>query len=138
MRCKRKKQTVRFALTNNFFLKMRLLPWKKEGGSWTWLVSLAVSKSNRQINDWLNERKNQRCKKLRNKLTGKYGPLTQAVAVRQLRKWFDELPCGDTLFFRCESVVSQKQFQVWEKWFTKHESSEWLINSEYKYFLRCK
>ncbi len=138
MRYKRKKQTVIYKMSDGFFVKLRLLPWIKEGQSCTWLVSFAVSKSKRQINDWLKQRNNKRCNKLASSLTGKYGPLTQAIAVRQMRKWFESIPKGDMLFFRCESFVPDKQFRVWQKWFFLHESKDWVINTKYKYFLRCK
>jgi hypothetical protein len=125
-------------LSDGLFLKLRLLPWIKENNQCTWLVSLAISKSKRQINDWLSQRKNKRCKQLSLKLTGKHGPLTQAIAVRQLREWFKLIPKGDIIFFRCESFVPDKQFRVWKKWFKLHESEDWIINPTYKYFLRCK
>ncbi len=127
-----------YLLPGGFFVKLRLFPWVKENDSWIWLVSFAVSKSKRQVNDWLQQRKNKRFYKLSTNLTGKFGPLTQAIAVRQMREWFNELPKGDVLFFRCESFVPDKQFRVWQKWFMLHESKDWIINQEHKYFLRCK
>lgn len=138
MRYKRKKQTVVYNLSEKFFIKLRLLPWIKENNQCTWLISCVVSKSKRQTNDWLKQRKNKRCKQLASKLTGTYGPKTQAIAIRQLRDWFDFIPKGDIIFFRCESFVPDKQFRVWEKWFKLHESKDWIVNSTYKYFLRCK
>lgn len=137
MKTKRKKQTFICRLPGGFILKMRLFPWIKIQGGCQWLISLAVSKSNRQINDWLSQRKNQRAYKLNHKLTGVFGPKVQAVAVRQMRKWVNQVPKGDILFFRCESAMSSKQFDVWCKWFQRHESKNWVINPEFKYFLCC-
>lgn len=137
MKIKRKKQTFVHLLPGGVILKMRLLPWIKTQDNCQWLLSLAVSKSKRQINDWLKERKNTRAQKLKHKLTGVFGPKTQAVAVRQMRYWSTYIPKGDILFFRCESAMPSKQFNAWAKWFQRHESKDWIINSEFKYFLYC-
>jgi len=67
-------------------------------------------------------------------LTGKFGPRTQAIAIRQVRAWMDSIPYGDSLSMRCESALPDKQFEVWKKWFTKHEDSRWEICDEYKSF----
>ena len=40
----------------------------------------------------------------------------------------------DAFNLRCESALSEKQFQVWKKWFLKNESTEWEINDKYKSF----
>jgi hypothetical protein len=138
MKYKRKKQTFVFNLPQGKILKMRLLPWMYNQGSCTWLVSLAVAKSKRQINDWLQRRKNQRTKKLDSNLTGTFGPLVQAIAVRQLRHWMLWLPVGDSLCLRCESSKPDKQFQVWKKWFQRHENKNWIVNQDHKYFLYYK
>lgn len=138
MRIKRQKQVVTIDLHNGQYLKMRLLPWYKTGKNYVWLVSLAVSKSKRQLNDWLNKRQNKRSSQLNNQLTGKVGSRTQAIAVRQLRQWVEIIPKKDLLTFVCESCVSAKQFKVWQKWFIKHEDSNWVVNDEFKYFLYCK
>ena len=45
-------------------------------------------------------------------LTGKEGNRTQAIAIRQVRKWAEEIPVGDSMTLRCESVVPEKQFRV--------------------------
>lgn len=137
MRTKRKKQTFTCLLPGGFVLKMRLLPWIKTQDYCQWLLSLAVSKSKRQINDWLKERKNTRTKKLNKNLTGVFGPKIQAIAVRQMRYWSNHIPKGDILFFRCESAMPLKQFDIWSRWFQRHESKDWIINSEFKYFLYC-
>jgi ABC-type uncharacterized transport system fused permease/ATPase subunit len=138
MKTKRHKKVLTIKLEDNAYLKMRLLPWCKTGKQYVWLVSLAVSKSKHQINDWLNKKKNKRSKQLSNTLTGKAGPKVQAIAVRQLRQWVYVIPKGDFITVVCESCVSDKQFKVWRKWFTKHEDDNWLINDEFKYFLYSK
>jgi hypothetical protein len=67
-------------------------------------------------------------------LTGKFGPRTQAIAIRQVRKWVEELPAGDMIALRCESALPDKQFRVWKKWFTKHEDLRWEVKEEFKAF----
>jgi hypothetical protein len=71
-------------------------------------------------------------------LTGNYGPRSQALAIRQLRNWIIDLPPGDSICMKCESVVSDKQFQVWKKWFIRHEDSKWEISDEHKSFFFYK
>jgi hypothetical protein len=138
MKTKRHKQVLTIKLEDNTYLKMRMLPWYKTGKQYVWLVSLAVSKSKHQINDWLNKKKNKRTQQLNNTLTGKVGPRVQAIAVRQLRQWMCVIPEGDFLTVVCESCVSDKQFRVWRKWFIKHEDNNWIVNNEFKYFLYGK
>ena len=67
-------------------------------------------------------------------LTGKFGPKTQAIAIRQVRDWTKEIPIGDSITLRCESCVPDKQFKIWKKWFIKNESPEWEISDEHKAF----
>jgi hypothetical protein len=138
MKTKRRKHVLTLRLEDGQYLKMRLLPWYKTGKSYVWLVSLAVSKSKRQLNDWLNKRTNKRAAQLNNTLTGKVGPRTQAIAIRQLRIWVNTIPQNDCLTVVCESCASNKQFKIWRKWFTKHEDKSWIANAEFKYFLYCK
>lgn len=138
MRIKRKKQTFVCCLPGGFILKMRLLPLLEGKNNYQWLVSLAISKSKRQINDWLKQRNNTRAKKLRSRLTGTLGIKAQIIALKQVRKWIKFIPEKDLLFFRCESAMPLKQFNAWAKWFQKRESKDWIINSEFKYFVYCK
>ncbi len=67
-------------------------------------------------------------------LTGKEGNRTQAIAIRQVRKWAEEIPVGDSMTLRCESVVPEKQFRVWKKWFREHENNAWEISDEHQSF----
>lgn len=86
----------------------------------------------------MNERKNGRARQLAGSLTGKFGPRTQALAIRQVRQWMKEIPVGDSLTVRCESGVPEKQFAVWKQWFQKHEDPNWEISDEYKSFFWYK
>jgi len=121
-------------LPQNTILKMRLVPWIRTQNGYVWLASLAVAKSMRQINDWMNLRKKKSSRQLNTNLTGKLGPKTQALAIRQLRQWIEELPAGDILTLRCECADPEKQFRVWKKWFTKYEDSKWEIKEEFRSF----
>jgi hypothetical protein len=122
------------SLPNGMILKMRLIPWIRTPIGYVWLASLAVGKSKRQINDWMEQRKKKSVSRLSSNLTGKFGPRTQAIAIRQVRQWVDELPAGDMIALRCESALPDKQFRVWKKWFTKHEDIRWEVKEEFKAF----
>ena len=121
-------------LPSGQLLRMRLLPLIHTKKGSVWLVSLAVAKSNRQINDWFNKRPNQRTRKLSSKLTGKLASKIQAIAIRQLRLWAKEHPVCHSISFRCESALPEKQFKVWQDWFQKHESSDWEVIPEHRAF----
>jgi hypothetical protein len=71
-------------------------------------------------------------------LTGRFGPKTQAIAIRQIRQWLDEIPVGDSICMCCESTLPEKQFRVWKKWFETHENIHWQICEEYKSFFFYK
>jgi len=138
LRTKRRKKTGKIFLKAKTFLKLRLVPWIRTRNGCVWLVSMAVSNSNRQTNDWLSRRKNQRVRQLDTNLTGKAGNLPQALAIRFLRECVSYIPCGDSVVLRCESVVPDKQFRVWKRWFSTHEDQRWEINEEHKSFFYYK
>ena len=134
----RKKKTKTVVLPDGQVLKMRLLPWIRTEKGCVWLASLAIGRSKRQINDWMDRRKKKSVAKLDRSLNGTFGPKTQAIAIRQVRQWVDELPKGESIALRCESTVPDKQFRVWKKWFTKHEDIRWEISEEHKSFFFYK
>ena len=113
---------------------MRLFPWMRTKNGYIWLASMAISKSNRQLNDWTTLKKNKRVQRLKLSLTGRCGPKSQAIAIRQVRDWMKEIPIGDSITLRCESCVPEKQYKIWKKWFLKNESTEWEISDKYKSF----
>jgi len=117
---------------------MHLVPWIVTTKGCVWLAGLAVAKSNRQINDWMNRRRRARVRRLAMSLTGKIGNGVQAIAIRQVRKWVDELPRGHSLTMRCESALPEKQFRVWKKWFETHEDIAWEANEEHRSFFIYK
>ena len=136
LRVVRKKKLVTTCIGNHI-LKMRLFPWMKLKDGRVWRASMAISKSNRQLNDWNTVKKNKRTRQLSSSMTGKFGPKTQAIAIRQLRKWMTEVPKGDSITIRCECVLSDKQFKIWKKWFLKNESKKWHISDQHKAFFYC-
>ena len=136
---KRRKKVFTKHLPGGYMVVLRLLPWIHTEGGCVWLASLAVGKSRRQINDWLKRKtRKQKVRRLDMSLTGKFGPKTQAIAIRQVRQWLTEIPYGDSISLRCESTVSDKQFRVWKKWFEKHEDLNWEISKEHKAFFFYK
>ena len=114
----------------NKYIKLRLVKWGKRQNITFWLLSLGISKSKRQLNDWLNKRKNKRAKKLSAQLTGNSGLLPQLMAVRHLRVWTEELKPGDFIFFHCESKENIKQFKVYSRWFKQREKNDWYTDPE--------
>ena len=113
---------------------MRLSPWIYTENGCVWLASLAASKSKRQINDWMERRKNTRVRHLDISLTGKIGIRLQIIAMRQVRQWAKELPVGDSMTMCCESAKPEKQFRAWKKWFENREDPNWKISEEHKSF----
>ena len=138
LKIKRKKTTAITKLPKNYILKLRLIPWLYSEDGVIWLASMAVGKSTRQINDWMARRKNKRVRQMDSSLTGNERNRTQAIAIRQVRKWIKTLPPGDSLTLRCESAVPARQFRVWKKWFEKHEKDKWVIDEYFQSFFYYK
>ena len=138
LRLRRRKKIGTTFLPQKMILKLRLIPWIKTGSGCIWLASMAVSKSMKQINQWMNRRSTARVCHLDSSLTGRFGPKTQAIAIRQIRQWLDEIPVGDSICMCCESTLPEKQFRVWKKWFETHENIHWQICEEYKSFFFYK
>lgn len=134
MRLQRHKKVCTTFLPQGMILKLRLIPWIKTGSGCIWLTSMAVGKSMKQINQWMNRRSTTRVCRLDSSLTGRFGPKTQAIAIRQVRQWLTEIPAGDSICLRCESTLPEKQFRVWKKWFKTHEDIHWEISEEHKAF----
>jgi hypothetical protein len=133
-RFRRRKKTTTYQLKNGYIFKMRLMPWLRTDAGCIGLASLAVGKSKRQLNDWLNKRNKKSVRSLSASLTGQEGNKIQALAIRQVRHWVTDLPPGDSLCLRCESAVPDKQFKVWRRWFETHEDPRWRINPDLKSF----
>jgi len=115
-------------------LKVRLFPWMYTSDGCVWLASMAISKSNRQLNDWTAQKKNKRVRSLNSSMTGRYGMGPQLKAIHKVREWMKEIPIGDSITLRCEAVLDDKQFKIWKKWFLKNESKEWTFSEKHKAF----
>ena len=121
-------------------LKVRLTPWMYTDDGVIWLASMALGKSMRQINDWMNRKENKRRRLMDTSLIGKSAMKPQLMVMYQIRKWMKEIPVGDSINLRCESALSDKQFRVWKKWFEKHEDPNWIANPKWKtlFFYRAE
>ena len=134
---KYKVKTIYFK-PENTYIKLRLVKWGRLQDQTFWLLSLGISKSKRQLNDWLNKRKNKRAKKLSVQLIGNSGLLPQLMAVRHLRVWTEKLPPGDCIFFLCESKEKLKQFKVYSRWFKQRENNGWYTDPDKLLFYYLK
>jgi hypothetical protein len=136
VRIKRKKLIHTIILKSGAIAVIRLIPWIRIGKNYAWMVSLAVGKSRRQINDWLKRRsKRKRVQKLNINLTGLGGNSGQAIALRQLYVWLAVIPKGDMIMFYCESADAERQMMIWKKWILRHNSDLlYSIDEETKSF----
>jgi hypothetical protein len=137
-RVKRRKITQSIKINQKQFIKLRLIPWVRTMNGCVWLVSMAVCRSKRQANDWMQERKNQRTRQLKLNMTGKEASRLQIMSMKVLRKWIDLIPPGDSVAFRCNSAKKEKQFRIWKKWFLKRENCNWIIEEDMKIFFYYK
>jgi len=90
-----------------------------------WLVCLAVSKSRRQINDWLNCRKNKRSRSLSKNMTGHSGPQPLYWAFYKLKTIEEHIPDWDSLWFWFDAIEKNKQRRVYIKGFSKYGNPNW-------------
>ena len=123
-------------LRNGYILKMRKVPYLKSPTGITWLISLGTSKSNRQLNDWINKRtKRKSVQKLNASLTGSLDYTAYRFVINTLRLWCEQLEPGDMLAFKCESAKPDKQYLVWGKWLKQKDSKfAWKGNPDLKCF----
>ena len=134
-RIKRKSKTTTLTLDDGFIFKMNIHPYMTIETGKIWLVGWAISKSNRQINDWMCRRsKRSRVYKLSTNKPKKRNQHAHWICINIMRKWLEELPEGDGMAIRCEASSSNKQFRVWKKWFVKHEKDNWDISETHQAF----
>lgn len=122
---RRKKLTFIKRFDNGQLLKALLVPVNIKNNNCIWNFSIAVSRSNRQINDWNKCRKNRRANKLKSNLTGNVGPKSLIEAARITRECFVHIREGDSIIFKCESSMRQKQIRVFKKWLIGREKLNW-------------
>ena len=133
-----KRKTKRFTLRTKSkdWVVLQAKPWvyvQTPGSTQhtcVWLVCLAVSKSKRQINDWLNCRKNKRSRSLSKNMTGKSGPQPLYWAFKQLKKIEDYIPFQDSLWFWFDAIEKDKQRRVYLKGFSKYSNATWQYLAE--------
>ena len=128
-----KRKTKRFTLVTSSkdVVVLQAKPWVYVPGlsgcpsTCVWLVCLAVSKSRRQINDWLNCRKNKRSRSLSKNMTGKSGPKPLYWAFKQLTAIEEYIPVSDGLWFWFDAIEKDKQRRVYLKGFSKYGNPAW-------------
>ena len=126
-RTRRKFISSKFRI-NNQLCKIFLEPWYlQENGFWAWNVGFAVGYSNRQLNDWYNNRKNKRRNSLHKRLTGCQGIKTILLAFNGILKLRWHIPPGDAIVIGCTSNDPKKQFRVYNYFFRNRP--EWVIDS---------
>jgi len=133
---KRKIKRFELRTKNDEIAVLRAAPWvhvESPGGkppTCVWLVCLAVSKSRRQINDWLNCRKNRRSRALSKLMTGKSGAQPLYWAFYKLKEIEEYIPDWDSLWFWFDAVEKDKQRRVYIKGFSKYGNPNWQYLSE--------
>ena len=141
MTCKlsRKKKVITDKLSNGDKFKVIRRPFKFPNGKYFWLVGMVASKSNRALNDWINERtKRKRVKKLNHFYPKKRDVKALRIAVNAAKDWIKEIPDRDCLVFRAEGAKSDQPFRIYKKWFATHEDIPWVISEEHKSFFFYK
>ena len=99
---------------------------------WFWKVGFAVGKSNRQLNDWFNEKKNKRARSIHKQMTGKTGMKAILRGFKEVLKLRWSVQPGDCIELDCTSGDPERQFHAWSRWHKYHP--EWVINYDYKSF----
>jgi hypothetical protein len=122
---RRKKLTFIKRFDNGQLLKAFLTPVNVKNNKCIWNFAIAISRSNRQINDWNSFRKNKRVNKIKSKLTGNVGAKSLIEAARITRKCFLHIQKGDSIIFKCESSIPKKQLRVFKKWLIGREKLNW-------------
>lgn len=100
-------------------------PWVYVDKTCVWLVVLGVSKSRRQLSDWLHNKKNKRARKLKHSMSGKSGVKPLFWAFDKLKEIIDHIPYYDGLWFWFDAVEKNKQRRVYLKWFEKKGMNNW-------------
>ena len=122
---RRKKLTFIKRFDNGQLLKAFLTPVNVKNNKCIWNFAIAISRSNRQINDLNSCRKNKRVNKIKSKLTGNVGAKSLIEAARITRKCFLHIQKGDSIIFKCESSIPKKQLRVFKKWLIGREKLNW-------------
>ena len=111
MTCKlsRKKKVITDKLSNGDKFKVIRRPFKFHNEDYFWLVGMVASKSNRALNEWINERtRRKRVKKLNNFYPKKRDEKALRRDVKAAKNGIKEIPHGDTLEKRAEGTKSEQ------------------------------
>ena len=135
---RRKKLTFIKRFDNGQLLKAFLTPANIKNNKCIWNFSIAVSRSNRQINDWNRGRRKKRANKLKSNRTGNVGTKSLIEAARITRKCFVHIQKGDSIIFKCESSMRQKQLRVFKKWLIGREKLNWEYLQDFNIFFIYK
>ena len=127
----RRKFTSSTFCVNGQICKIFLTPVKEYlPGFYFWSFCFGIGKSNRQLNDWYQEKKNKRANKILNKMTGKSGVRPSNIAFKKMMKARWMLEPGDVLIVKCQSLKPNQQFKTLLRWQRKYP--DWIINNKNK------
>ena len=100
-RVKRRPKVVTTKLQTDETFKIVAIPRKFPRG-YIWITGMAVSKSDRALNDWMKRRnKRKNVIKLNTVPPKKRNYKTFWIAINIIKKWIEEIPEGDSLTLRC-------------------------------------
>jgi len=113
-RIRRQLISTKFKL-NKKLCKLFIDPWYTyEKGFWVWNVGFAIGKSNRQLNDWYNQRRNKRANAIRKKMSGPGDYRSFYQAWRRILKLRWQMPPGDSLMIDCTGAYPEQQYKVYK------------------------
>lgn len=124
-RSKRKIKRFILKTSNKQWVALTASPWVHVDSTCVWLVVLGVSKSRRQLSDWLKNRKTKRARKLKNSMSGTSGARPLIWAFQKLSEIQAYIPYYDGLWFWFDAVEKDKQRRVYLKWFNKKGMGDW-------------
>lgn len=100
-------------------------PWVYVDKTCVWLVVLGVSKSRRQLSDWLHSRPTKRARKLKHSMSGNSGTKPLTWGFSKLKEFQDHIPWYDGLWFWFDAVEKDKQRRVYIKYFQRKCATDW-------------
>jgi hypothetical protein len=135
-----KRRIKRFILKtqNKEWVAITAKPWIYVGNTCVWLVVLGVSKSRRQLSDWLHSRNTKRSRKLKHTMSGHSGTKPLTWAFTRLKDFQEHIPWYDGLWFWFDAVEKDKQRRVYLKWFEKKGMNNWqyIVSADSFYYFK--
>lgn len=122
-----KRRGKRFVLKTeqNQWVAITATPWIYVDKTCVWLVVLGVSKSRRQLSDWLHSRKNKRARNLKHSMSGNSGTKPLTWGFSKLKDFQEHIPWYDGLWFWFDAGEKDKQRRVYIKFFKRKGAGEW-------------